>query len=326
MRRAIIQVFTGNVTSKFLGIGREVLTAALFGTGPVIGAFRVAQTGTLVPVNFFTSDVLNAAFIPQYRKLQTISWDKSQVLLWSLLSMFVTLAMLIGLALWVSATPWITALAPGLETDAASQAAMMLQIMAVGVPPYLLGALLIFVGMANDDFVPMAIRPALQNLGLIIGALTAFVLHDVRFLAGGFTASYMVFCVWVLVRTFRSGLLYWPGTWDWPLVDEVMRAFWRTLRPLLLMPFMLQGNIVVERAVASVIGLAAISALDYARFITETLIILISVPVAYAGLTHWSGLSVNVIRQRLHKVLLLMLVVAVPLFMLGARSMWRLCT
>jgi putative peptidoglycan lipid II flippase len=312
VRKAIIQLLTGNLASKALGLGREILTAALFGTGQAVGAFRIAQTGTLSPVNFFTSDTLNAAFIPQYRKFRDQTSEKAQTFFWSLLGIFGVLATLIGTALWVGAPPWVGVLAPGLEQDTASLAVDMLRIMALGVPAYLLSAILMFLGMANDDFVPMAIRPVMQNLGMIAGALMAVMLHDVVFLAWGFTASYVAFSAWVLLRSLRSGFMALPRAWYWPQVSEVMHAFWYTLRPLLLLPVMLQGNIIVERAVASLIGLAAISALDYARFVSETLILLISVPVAFAGLAHWSGLSGEMIRQRIQKVLMLMLVVAVP--------------
>lgn len=312
MFRPIVQLFTGNLGSKTLGLVREILTAAFFGTGQAVGAFRIAQTGVLSPINFFTSDSLNSAFIPQYKKFYTESASKAQTFFWSLSALFSLLAALIGALLWLSAGPWVSILAPGLEPATSLLAISLLQIMTLGVPFYLLSSLLMFLGMANDDFVPMAIRPVVQNIGMIAGALLAFAFHNVLFLAWGFTASYIAFGAWVVFRCFRSGFLYQPDDWAWPQVSVVMQAFWQTLRPLLLLPVMLQGNIVVERAVASLIGLAAISALDYARFVSETLILLVSVPVAFAGLAHWSGLSGEVIRQRLHKVLLMMLVVAVP--------------
>lgn len=55
--------------SKVLGLVREVLMAKFFGTGDVNGAYRIAQTGTLVPINFMTSDSLNSAFIPLYKNI-----------------------------------------------------------------------------------------------------------------------------------------------------------------------------------------------------------------------------------------------------------------
>lgn len=312
MRKAVLRLAGGNFASKILGLAREILTAALFGTGPAVGAYRVAQTGTLTPVNFLTSDALNSAFIPQYKKFQAESANKAQTFLWSLFALFSLLSALMGVLVWIGAASWVGVLAPGLEGHSARLATSMLSIMALGVPFYLLSALLMFLGMAKGDFAPMAIRPIAQNVGMISGVLMAFALRDVLFLAWGFTASYLAFSVWVYCRCLRSGHLSLPGTWDWPQVREVSGAFWLTLRPLLLLPAMLQGNIIAERIVASLIGLVAISALDYARFISETLILLVSVPIAFAGLAHWSGSTGVEIRESLHKVFLVMLVVAVP--------------
>ncbi|MDS0113612.1 hypothetical protein QYE88_27510, partial [Enterobacter hormaechei subsp. steigerwaltii] len=71
MKKAISQLLGGNMLSKVLGLVREVLMAKFFGTGDVNGAYRIAQTGTLVPINFMTSDSLNSAFIPLYKKYLT---------------------------------------------------------------------------------------------------------------------------------------------------------------------------------------------------------------------------------------------------------------
>ena len=71
MKKAISQLLGGNMLSKVLGLVREVLMAKFFGTGDVNGAYRIAQTGTLVPINFMTSDSLNSAFIPLYKTYLT---------------------------------------------------------------------------------------------------------------------------------------------------------------------------------------------------------------------------------------------------------------
>ena len=312
MLKNVSLVFLGNALSKILGAGREVLSAAFFGTGAAMGAFRVGLTATLVPANFFTSDALNSAFIPLYKRFAVESKDRAQTLLWALGGLFGLISLLIGLCIWLWAVSWIRLLAPGIDQETAILATNMLHVMGIGVPFYLASALVMFLGMANDDFVPMTLRPVFQNLGLIAGVIAAYLFHNLTLLAWGFTASYMAFSAWVLCRAARADFLNLPGYWDWPQVSDVLRAFWACLRPLVLLPFMLQGNVVIERMVASFIGLAAISALDYARFVTDTLIFLISVPVGFAGLAHWSDLSADAMRDHLHKILMLMLLLAVP--------------
>lgn len=312
MRKAIGQLFGGNLLSKIIGFSREILVAALFGTGSAIGAYRIAQTGTLVPINFLTSDSLNSAFIPLYKRLHAESIDKAQSLLWALLVLFFILSLLLQPMLWLVGHYWVATLAPGLDVETSQLANSMLQVMGLGVPFYLLSALLIFLGMAKDDFVPMAVRPSIQNIGLLAGTAFAFILHEPLFLAWGFTASYIVFCGWIIRRMYHSAALQLPTIWRWLNLKQILSTFWKTLRPLLLLPIMLQGNIAIERAVATLIGLVAVSALDYARFITETMIFLVSMPVAFAGLSSWSSIDRDDLHKRLVKVVVLMLIVSVP--------------
>src|SRR5690606_5117153 len=118
----------------------------------------------------------------------------------------------------------------------------MLKIMGLGVPFYLMSAILMFLSMAHEDFIPMAVRPTVQNVGLIVGTIAAFWLSDFTFFAWGFTASYVAFSIWIVNRSWRAGTVALPTLWIWPQVGQVMAAFWVTLRPLLLLPVMLQGN------------------------------------------------------------------------------------
>lgn len=311
MRRQVVQLFTGNLVSKLLGAGREVLNAALFGTGQVIGAYRVAQVGTLVPINFFTSDSLNAAFVPLYRRLQRESVDMAQTLFWSLSALFGAVAVLVFIVVVFLARQWESVLAPGLGPGVDRLATEMLKVMGIGVPFYLLSALVMYLSLAHDDYVPMAVRPSVQNVGLVVGALAAFLMNQPLMLALGFTCAYVVFSVWATVRAWRVGIMQWPAHWSRISTRVVLGAFWRTLRPLILLPVFLQGTIVVERVVASLIGLDAVSGIDYAKFVTEGIITLISVPIALAGLGEWSGPSSAQTRPKVLRTAVLVLVLAV---------------
>jgi len=312
MRKAVAHLMGGNLLSKVLGLGREVFVAALFGTGAVNGAFRIAQTGTLVPINFFTSDSLNAVFIPLYKRYLNESRAKADRLFWLVFGLFAIVSTIIVAGLWWGAPVCVSVLAPGLEPDTAKLAAEMLQVMALSVPFYLLTALLNYLSMAHDDHIPMASRASVQSIGLAGGALVAYLTHEPLCFAWGFTASYVVFSGWVWHRLASAGFLPWTNGWTRTEVSAGLSAFWQALRPILLLPVFLQGNIVTERVVASLIGLVAVSALDYARFITETMLFLVSMPIAFAGLSSWSGLVPAVIQEKLHRIVVVMLWVGIP--------------
>lgn len=288
------------------------MLAGFFGTGIVNGAYRVAQTGTLVPINFLTSDSLNSAFIPLYKQYIEYSKNKAQTLVWGILTLFLCFSMFLLLMAIFFSGEWVNILAPGLDSETYTLSKNMLQVMAIGIPFYILSALVNYISMANDDFVPMSVRPSLQNFGMLLGAVFAYYFSEPIYLAWGFTFCYMVFFVWTLFRIYTVGGLEFPAKFDKTVNYEIAKQFWITLKPLLLLPLLLQGNIAVERGVASLISLEAVSAIDYARFITETVLFMISMPVAFAGLSSWSGKTAGEIKSELVKIYSVLIYLSVP--------------
>src|SRR5690606_22103676 len=110
MRRSLLILFTGNFVSKVLGLIREGMIAALFGTGQTAGAFRIAQTGTYAPVHFLTADALNSAFIPQYKAFRAVSVARAQTFVGALFVLFGVAAALVTVALLFFAPSWVTLL------------------------------------------------------------------------------------------------------------------------------------------------------------------------------------------------------------------------
>ncbi|QGY32292.1 virulence factor MviN (plasmid) [Pantoea cypripedii] len=288
-----------------------MIVAALFGTGYINGAYRVAQTGTLVPVNFLVSDSLTA-FIPLYKIFFNENREKAHLFFWSMQFLFLFFSSLLTLGAILFVEPWLELIAPGLDPATRKLSRDMLIVMSFGIPLYLSSALINYVEMAHDDFFPMSVRPSVQNVGMLIGAVISYYLKNPIYLAWGFTASYIYFFLWVLIRGLKKNLLDFPKHIDRDILISVIRYFWKTLRPLILLPIMSQGNIAVERAVATLVSITAISALDYAKFITETLILVVSTPVALAGLATWGGMSELEIKKRLINGVNLLLIFALP--------------
>lgn len=63
-----------------------------------------------------------------------------------------------------------------------------------------------------------------------------------------------------------------PAKFEYVEIKGVIGDFWSILKPLLLLPLLLQGNITLERALSSLVSLEAVSSLDYAKFVTETVV------------------------------------------------------
>lgn len=302
----------GGMVGKVLSIGRELLAAWLFGTGVIAAAFRLAQAAMLIPVHYVVSEALNAGFIPTYSRLLQDSPAKARELLdalrWALLwfSLCAALLLLFGASLWVSL------LAPGFSHAAHVMAVDLLRVFALAIPAYVLTGLYASVEMAHGGGQLAASRASIQSIGLIAGSLLAFVLRQPIWIAVGFTCAYASLTFWgkrILMRHDIAVPFRWRlehGGWS------VLCGFGRIMRPLLLIPVLLQIHFSTERIVASLIGDQVVAALDYAKFISETAVLLLAVPFGLAGLAGFAREDEAAFRRKAGSVLLTLILVSLP--------------
>src|SRR5690606_2151322 len=71
----------------------------------------------------------------------------------------------------------------------------------------------------------------------------------------------------------------------------------------MVLPIFIQANIIVERIVASMIDAGVLSSLEYARTVTETGLVLITVPLGLASLSELGNLSQDQMRARMLVIL-----------------------
>ncbi|WP_226570979.1 murein biosynthesis integral membrane protein MurJ [Mangrovibacter yixingensis] len=323
MKKAIGQILSGNMLSKALGLLREILMAKFFGTGDINGAYRIAQTGTLVPINFMTSDSLNSAFIPLYKKYLAEDEQRAALFKFCMFLFFAIVSVLIFSILYFQSEYWVKLMAPGISESAREMSVSLLKVMAICCPFYLCSGLVNYISMAHGDYKPMSMRASVQNVGMVLGVVAAFYSGNYLYLAWGFTGSYVFFSFWVVFRAFKGEILNFPIKLETKEVKLVMSNFWITLRPLLILPLILQGNITLERALASLISIDVVSALDYARFITDTVVFILSVPIAFAGLSEWASQTPEQVREKIIKIYywLALLVINMSFFLfLSARD------
>jgi putative peptidoglycan lipid II flippase len=302
----------GGALGKGLGFIREIALAASFGTGPAAAAFRAAQTATLVPTHVFSSDALNAGFIPLCARHVREDPRRARSLYTAVSLLMAALSLAIAGLLWYGADLWAELIVPGFAADHRALTAAMLRAMAVGVPFYVQAALASYVEMAHGRYLLGAIRSALQNLGLLAGIGAAVLTGRPLLLAWGFTACSVLFAVAGVWSTARAGMFAPPRPEAWPEARAQLGEFVRSARPLLLLPLVQQAAIAVERVVASLIGLEAVAATDYARTLSDTGLALLAVPLGLAGLAELGRLEPAAQRARVRQLLRLLLLVTVP--------------
>ncbi len=308
MLKSVMTLFTGNLIGKVVGFLREIIFAGLYGVTAPVGAFRMAQSATLIPVNFFTSDCLNAGFIPLYSRYKKNDPAKAQSLFWTLKFILILLSIIIALGLFFLASWFIAFIAPGFTEEGHDIAVLFVKIMAVGVPFYVVSSLYSYLAVANNSYLLASVRPAIQSIGMICGISFAFYLDNVTLIAWGFTGAYMFFFAFGAKELLKKNLLHFS------LQDTnlILNDFWKLVRPLLLLPVMLQGNIIIERIISSYMGIEVVASVEYAKFITETGIVLLAAPLGLVGLSTLSKLETHEIREKLLQIIPLVLILTVP--------------
>jgi putative peptidoglycan lipid II flippase len=161
---------------------------------------------------------------------------------------------------------------------------------AIGAVLYALSALLVNIQIAHEEYLLHAARPSIQNLGLLASIVAAASLNAPVLLTVGFVAAYAVMTAWAFGQVGRSQL---------PLRDalrptkhlrkHVFGEFGRSVRQLSLFVMLVQASLVVDRIVASLTGEGGVAAIDYGFFVTDSLRLLLAVPVATLVVGQLSG-------------------------------------
>ncbi len=312
MKRKILALMSGGLVGKIVGVGRELLVASLYGTGSVASAYRLAQAALFIPINFFTADVLNAAVIPLQRQYQGAEDKDAEVRFATIVLVgFGLFGLLLGLLMVCFSSEIVHVLAPTFNAPTHACATMFLQILSLAAPLYILAGLMSYLEMGAGGHTLTSARATVQSIGLIASTCAAYFLEQTALLATGFVLAQIVCCVWGWRRLTALGLIR-RTSMSLDQVKEVVRRVLRLMRPLILLPILMQGNFAVERIVATRLADGAVAAIDYARLVSETVNVLITVPFALAVLSELAGKSADEIREALLGIAIPLTLLTVP--------------
>jgi peptidoglycan biosynthesis protein MviN/MurJ (putative lipid II flippase) len=327
VRRPYVWMTAGGVASKVLAAGREILMARAFGTGSVSDAYRASLTATLSPVHLLTTQVIQTCFIPLCARELSEDRRRAWALFQALTIVFIGLGLLLALALFLFAAPFVRLILPGFDPARQALTVQMLRVMAIGIPAYIFTSQLGALGAAHQDFLIPSVRPAAQNLGMLVAIAAASVWGRPVWAAYGFSGTYLAMSLWSLLVLWRRRLL--PAGWcvERELVVALARSLWRLLRPLLLVTVLGEASLLIERTIASLVGGGTIAAMDYARFLTETAHSLLVLPLGLISLSTFAVLDTRRLQEQTARLTGLILLFFVPLsafFLINGRELLAL--
>ena len=314
-----VVIFAGGLFSKIIGFAREIIFANWFGVGDVATAFRIAQSGFLLPTHSLIGETLSSGLLPLYKKYSDRNRIFPIVLRYLAIVYAVALSFVISISLYLFAEFWVKHIAPGVSAGPLNLAADFLKIMSLAVPFYVVGGLFSYIEAAHGKYSGISLRPVLMNVGAIAGAACAVYFNVDMYVALGFSVGHVFIFLWGFFRiqgivkrddhSLRFKLLWFP----------IAKQFFKTIAPLMFVPFVMQLNMLIERIVSSRYGAAVIPSVDYARVVSDTFIQLVSVPLGVVTMSMFSGKDSVELKTYACNVFVVLLAAFIPLSLWSAQ-------
>ncbi len=252
--------------SRFVGLVREIVAAAVFGTSGAINAFVVAFQVPNLLRSLVADSALSAAFVPAFTELEERGDHAAARRLAGSLAGVITLALGVLTLLAIVTAPWVMPIfAPGLPPQFENELVALSQIIFPIVILLGLTGLVTAILQAAGEFASSAFVPVLWNLVIIaaLAIMTPFLDSESRIYA---------YAVGVLVGTLAQLLYLLPdlrGKGPFPrsldFANRHMRRVLTMMVPVTIALGLININLVVDTAFASLVdGDESIRAIDAA--------------------------------------------------------------
>ncbi|MDR3460688.1 MAG: lipid II flippase MurJ [Beijerinckiaceae bacterium] len=305
-RRLAMILMMAAFASKVLGFLREILMAHLLGATLVADSFRGAMTATLLPLAILQHDSVTTILIPLCRDWRSFGDAPRRVAALTFNLTLAALVLMIGVELLGGR--WIDAMVSGFDRDGQRMTLDFARIMALGMPGAVMSNCLAAGELTLGRSRLTSLRSTVLNLSLLAGIGLFAVTGRYGALAWSFAIAFDGLAIWGGITLWREGELSLDGIRPTILISTAAE-FCRRLRPLLIVPLAEQGNVWLERTLASRFITGTVASLDYARTLTESAVLLVSQPL---GLVVMSGVPAADPHARIEAIARPILCVALP--------------
>lgn len=281
-RRFTAILISGALASKVLGFGREVLMAQVLGASLVADGFRGAITAVMLPLAFLQNETVPAVMIPMHR--DALKGGDAPQRLAALTIALTAVAFGLMVIIQILGEWWIQAFVGGFTPAGRNLTLDFVRIMALGMPASAMLNVLAAGEIALGRTRLTNIRASILNVAVLMGIALLGASGNVHTLAWSFAIAFNVLGAWGFCTLWREGILNFNGVTT-ASVLATGREFLHRMRPLLALPMAEQGNVWVERLLASRLATGAVASVDYARTLTESALLIISQPIGLAVLS-----------------------------------------
>jgi putative peptidoglycan lipid II flippase len=269
--RSLTTVGVFTMGSRILGFGRDILTAAFLGAGPVADALVVAVKLPSLLRRLLAEGAFNFAFIPMFAGKYADKGKKdakhfAEEILAVLLVTLIAVVIIIELVM-----PWLMPIfVPGFR---ATPERMQLAIQFTRITfPFIIFISLtaLYSGILNsiDRFAAVASSPMVGNFFIIVVvlALNPFFKDPGVIVAAGITGCGLVQLLWVMEPCRRQGIILKLRR---PSLTPQVKKFLTLMGPAALGSGVYQFNIIIGVAISSLLPIGGVSYLYYAERLNQ---------------------------------------------------------
>ncbi len=297
----------GNVASRVLGLGRELVIADLFGASGYVSVFRVASTLVLTLYDFLVGGLITAALVPtfsEYAERKQEYWQLVSTVL-SVLALLLALAVLI---LEWFAEPLFTLLGSGYDENLRAAGVQMIRLILpaiffLGVAGVLSGILL-----SLKKFTLPSFTTAAFNLSIIVCALALTPVFGITSVVIGVVVGAASQVLLQLIGLRKSPLKF-SLNFKHPALNQIARLYVPVLGGLSVMIV----GVTIDRNLASHTGAQSLAWMQAATYLVQLPLGLVATAISFAILPNLSrAISQDDFRHTLAFGLKLVLLLIVP--------------
>jgi putative peptidoglycan lipid II flippase len=323
MSQAATLIALGNISSRVLGLVREMVIASLFGATGLVSAFRVAQIIPTMLYDLLVGGMVSSAFVPVFSEQA----EKDRAELWHIASLLLSLAVLLLSAVVLIiefAAPQVAFLmASGFDAVLLAETARLIRITTPAVLFLSLSGILTGLLHALKRFALPAFTASVFNATIVVIALAGVLVFD---------QGIEVLALGLLLGAFFQVALQLPGLRDarfrfvLDMRSPVLRRILKLALPVVLGLVISQIAIVIDRNLASRTGEQSIAWMQNATTIIQFPLGLIAAAISLAILPTLSRQAsvdsnldgfMNTLAAGLRMVLVLIIPATVALFVLA---------
>lgn len=268
IRRAAVLTAALTLAGAVLGLARDVSIAAVFGAGPEVDAYLVAQGLMNLVLALIAGAIAKAAIPVVARAVDDGRPEAGMRSVGAALGLALVVLGLGGVSVWLGAPAAVALLGPGFDPATSTLAVELTRIVLLATGLIAATNLLAGAGQALGRFSLASLQGVGFNIVMLVAALVAGPVFGIQALAWGFVVGSGVRMLLQLPPLRAVRVRPWPSLrWG----DEGLREMVRLVPALLVGTALSNVNSLVDRAVSSTLQQGAVAAVNFAGRLSSTL-------------------------------------------------------